>query len=91
MFGQFFWREIILVTSNGIKAGKRTREEAKKFEKCKQREADEGEEEKFSMKIIVKLREIERETKHLFTTVSYQIMFSLLIFASLPHVFCNTR
>ena len=29
------------------------------------------------MKNTVKLREIERETKHIFTTVSFQVMFSL--------------
>ena len=43
------------------------------------REAEEGEEEKISMKINVKPREIERETKHLFTTVSFQVIFSFLI------------
>ena len=44
-----------------------------------------------SMKIDVKLREIEQETKHLFTTVSFQVMFSFSIYASLPHIFCKTR
>ena len=30
------------------------------------------------MKFTVKLREIERETKHLFITFSFQVMFSIL-------------
>ena len=65
---------------------KSMRQAATKFEKFKRRkprsrEAKEGEEEKISMKIIVKLREIERETKHLCTMVSFQVslMFSFLI------------
>ena len=43
------------------------------------REDKEGEE-KILMRMNVKLREIERETKHLFTTVSFQVsfMFSFL-------------
>ena len=58
-------------------------EEATKFEIFKQRnprrKAEEGEEEKISKKINVKLREIERGKKHLLTTVSFQVslMFSL--------------
>ena len=43
------------------------------------------------MKNTVKLREIEREAKLLFTTVSFQLMFSFLMHASLPHIFCKTR
>ena len=42
------------------------------------------------MKNIVKLREIERETKNLFTTVSFQVMFSFLMHASLADIFCNS-
>ena len=85
------------MTSNGIKnrkveeKEKSLRQEATKFEKFKRRksrEAEEGEE-KFSMKITVKVREIERETKHLFTTVSFQVTFSFLIYASLPHIYSN--
>ena len=74
---------------------KSMRQEATKFEKFKRRksrEAEEGED-KFSMKITVKVREIERETKHLpvFTTVSFQVTFSFLIYASLPHIYSNNR
>ena len=87
------------MTSNGIKnrkveeKQKSMRQEATKFEKFKRRksrEAEEGED-KFSMKITVKVREIERETKHLpvFTTVSFQVTFSFLICASLPHIYSN--
>ena len=87
------------MTSNGIKnrkveeKQKSMRQEATKFEKFKRRksrEAEEGEE-KFSMKITVKVRVIERETKHLpvFTTVSFQVTFSFLIYASLPHTYSN--
>ena len=52
-------------------------------------ERSRGREEKFSMKITVKVREIERETKHLFTTVSFQVTFSFLIYALLPHIYSN--
>ena len=43
------------------------------------------------MKITVKVRERERETKHLpvFTTVSFQVTFSFLIYASLSHTYSN--
>ena len=54
------------------------------------RESEDGEEEKFSMKNTVKLREIEGDTKHLFTTVSFQV-FSFLMHASLSRVFCKTH
>ena len=85
----------LLVISNRKRAGKSTREVATKFEKFKakktSREAEEGQNEKISMKNIVKLKEIERETKHLFTTVSFQVMFSFLTHASLPHIFCKLR
>ena len=85
------------MTSNGIKnrkveeKQKSMRQEATKFEKFKRgksREAEEGEE-KFSMKITLKVREIEGETKHLLTTVSFQVTFSFLIYASLPHIYSN--
>ena len=73
VFKQFPWREIMwqrciwqpriinLVTSNGIKSRKEHEIQAKKSS----REAEEGEEEKISMKINVNLREIEQETEHL--------------------------
>ena len=54
------------------------------------KEDEEKEEEKIDMKNAVKLREIERGKKHLFTTVSFQVLFSFLIHASLPHIFCKT-
>ena len=47
-------------------------------------EAEEGGEEKITMKITIKLREIERETKHLFITVSFQVMYSFLIYKLMP-------
>ena len=62
------------------------------------KEAEEGEGENISKKINVKLRETDRETKRLFTTVSFQVslMFSFFkliisLYASLPHIFCKTR
>ena len=54
------------------------------------KEDEEKEGEKIAMKNTVKLREIEREKKYLFTTVSFQVLFSFLIHASLPHIFCKT-
>ena len=62
----FFWPEIILVTSNGIKSSKEHERRGKKliekFKRTKPREKPR------KTKITVKLTEIERETKHLFTT-----------------------
>ena len=37
----------------------------------------------------IKLREIEQETKHLFTPLSLKVMFSFLVSASLTHIFVN--
>ena len=45
---------------------------------------------KISMKNALKLREIERETKHLFTTVGFQVTLSFSMYASLPHKFRKT-
>ena len=63
-----------MVTSNGIKSRKVEENKAKEHEKKASREAEEGEEENISMKSTVKLREIERGTKHLFTTAIFQVM-----------------
>ena len=69
----FFWQEVTLATSNGIKSGREHERGGPKLEKLKRRKPrekkrrEEGEEEKILMKDTVKLREIEQETKHLFT------------------------
>ena len=74
----FFWREIILVTSNGLKIRKEHERRGEEIlERCRGRRRREHFHE-----ISIKLREIELETKDLFTTVSFQVMFPFLIYAS---------
>ena len=50
------------------------------------RDAEEGEEEKISMKSTIKLRVIELERKHLFTMVSFQVMFFFTYFVKLTKI-----
>ena len=93
----FFWQEIILVTSNGIKIKeqKRAREKRRRnwrnlSEEILQRSRGRRTRENFNENQR-KAKRHRARVKPLFVTVSFQVMFSFLIYATLPHIFCKTR